>query len=73
MIWKKPKNHSNDSCSCKIQGHNKKIDYPNFYSVIRPVQNGSDLLVPTPPVNLDYVKIHSEEENSADKGKFIPI
>ncbi|GFV27239.1 uncharacterized protein TNCV_3459341 [Trichonephila clavipes] len=69
MIWREPKNHSDDCyfCSCSVQRLNlkyrKDISYPTIIrSAIRPVANGlrlfgygPDLPIPSPPDTLDNI------------------
>ncbi|GFV63066.1 uncharacterized protein TNCV_3700201 [Trichonephila clavipes] len=62
MIWREPKNHSDDCyfCSCSEQGFNlknrKDISYPTIIrSDIRPVPDGTDLPIPSPPDTLDNI------------------
>ncbi|GFW51247.1 uncharacterized protein TNCV_3595291 [Trichonephila clavipes] len=62
MIWREPKNHSDDCyfCSCSVQGFNlknrKDISYPTIIrSAIHPVPNGPDLPIPSPPDILDIM------------------
>ncbi|GFW87906.1 uncharacterized protein TNCV_1360101 [Trichonephila clavipes] len=62
MIWREPKNHSDDCyfCSCSVQGFNLKnrrgISYPTIIrSAIRLVPHGLDLPIPLPPDTLDNI------------------
>ncbi|GFT99611.1 uncharacterized protein TNCV_114881 [Trichonephila clavipes] len=60
MIWKEPKNHSDDCyfCFCSVQDFNlknrKDISYPTIiHSAIRPVHHRPDLPIPSPSDTLD--------------------
>ncbi|GFW81909.1 uncharacterized protein TNCV_2885831 [Trichonephila clavipes] len=62
VIWSEPKNHSDDCyfCSCSVQGFNlknrKDISYPTIIlSAIRPVPQGPDLPILSPPDTLDNI------------------
>lgn len=44
----------------------KEITYLKLVSVIKLVSHVSVLLIPTLPVNLDYVGIHWKEESALD-------
>ncbi|GFU64863.1 uncharacterized protein TNCV_785141 [Trichonephila clavipes] len=83
MIWREPKNHSNDCyfCSCSVQGFNvknrKDISYPTIIRLaIRPVPHGPDLPIPSPPDTLDNIlddldqisHISSDSDDSYDLG-----
>ncbi|GFX88833.1 uncharacterized protein TNCV_2575401 [Trichonephila clavipes] len=83
MIWRKPKNHSDDCyfCSCPVQGFNiqnqKDISYPTIIrSAIRPVPHGPDLSIPSPPNILDNIfddfkqisHISSDSDDGFDPG-----
>ncbi|GFV20884.1 uncharacterized protein TNCV_353581 [Trichonephila clavipes] len=83
MIWREPKNHSDDCyfCSCSVQGFNlknrKDISYPTIIrSAIRPVTNGYDLPIPSPPDTLDNIldnldqisHISSDNDDGYDPG-----
>ena len=78
MVWREPKNHSDDCyfCSCKIQGYNKKnqkgIVYPNVPSAIKPAPHGKDVSIPTPPDNLDSAVTSSGEKSSEGDDEFVP-
>jgi hypothetical protein len=58
MQWREQKNHYDNCyfCMVNVAGYNKKtkkgITYPNLLSAIRPVPNGPDLPVPSPPDNV---------------------
>jgi hypothetical protein len=68
MQWHEQKNHYDDCyfCMVSVAGYNKKkkkkkgITFPNLLSAIRPVPDGPDLPVPSPPDNLS-----SESESSS--------
>lgn len=72
MIWREPKNHSDDCyfCSCCVQGFNlknkKEISYPNLPSAIRPTPHGPELPVPTPPATLDNILDKPDQQSSSD-------
>ncbi|GFW58762.1 uncharacterized protein TNCV_379451 [Trichonephila clavipes] len=80
MIWREPKNHSDDCyfCSCSVQGFNlknrKDISYPTIIrSTIHPVPHGPDLPVPSPPDTLDNIldqisHISSDSDDGYDPG-----
>ncbi|GFW09754.1 uncharacterized protein TNCV_868161 [Trichonephila clavipes] len=83
MIWREPKNHSDDCyfCSCSVQGFNlksrKDISYPTIIrSAIRPVPHGPDLTIPSPPDTLDNIlddldqisHISSDSDDGYDPG-----
>ncbi|GFU90858.1 uncharacterized protein TNCV_4921911 [Trichonephila clavipes] len=83
MIWRQPKNHSDDCyfCSCSVQGFNlknrKDISYPTIIrSAIRPVPHGPDLPIPSPPDTLDNIlddldrisHISSDSDDGYDPG-----
>ncbi|GFW51877.1 uncharacterized protein TNCV_1188081 [Trichonephila clavipes] len=83
MIWREPKNHSDDCyfCSCSVQGFNlknrKDISYPNIIrSSIRLAPHGPDLPIPSPPVTLDNIlddldqilHISSDSDDGYDSG-----
>lgn len=79
MIWREPKNHSDDCyfCSVDITGHNSKnkkvISYPNLPSAIRPVGHSVDLPVPEPPDDLNSIEVFSDvqsESNEQDDEEF---
>lgn len=83
MIWREPKNHSNDCyfCSCTVQGFNlknrKDIPYPtNISSAIRPVPHGPDLPIPPPPDSLDNILEDDLDQmpynNSDDEDSYNP-
>ncbi|GFX68536.1 uncharacterized protein TNCV_2432431 [Trichonephila clavipes] len=62
MIWREPKNHSDDCyfCSCSVQSFNlknrKDISYSTIIlSAIRPAPHGPDFPIPSPPDTLDKV------------------
>ncbi|GFX82373.1 uncharacterized protein TNCV_2870541 [Trichonephila clavipes] len=68
MIWREPKNHSDDYyfCSCSVQGFYLKnrndISYPTIIrSAIRPVPHGPDLPIPSPPDTLDNILVDLEQ------------
>jgi len=52
MVWREPKDHSNDCylCAVKSKGINRKnlnsVTYPNLDSAIRPVPHSKELPVP---------------------------
>lgn len=72
MIWREPKNHSNDCyfCSVDVTGYNSKnkkvILYPNLPSAIRPICHGPDLPVPKPPKNFDNVVLDVTSDSKSD-------
>ncbi|GFU74236.1 uncharacterized protein TNCV_4168271 [Trichonephila clavipes] len=84
MIWREPKNHSDDCyfCSCSVQGFNlkknrKDISYRTIIrSAIRPVPHGPDLPIPSPPDTLDNIlddldqisHISSDSDDGYDSG-----
>lgn len=65
-------NQSNEYWICffKFQSCNrinpKYVNYANPPGAIRLEPHEFDLLIPTPPVNLDYLDMHSEERNATD-------
>ncbi|GFT77789.1 uncharacterized protein TNCV_8051 [Trichonephila clavipes] len=83
MIWREPKNHSDDCyfCSGSVQGFNLKnmkgISYPTIIcSAIRSVPHGPDLPIPSPPDTLDNIlddldqisHISSDSDDGYDPG-----
>jgi hypothetical protein len=54
MIWREPKNHSDDcySCCCDVKGYNSKIKkvilYLNLHSALRSDVHGTEIPVPQP-------------------------
>ena len=72
MVWREPRNHADDCyfCLTNITGFNassrKKIKYPNLRSAMRPVLHSDDLLVPTPPINKDFLSSSDEEMPSTE-------
>ncbi|GFX95366.1 uncharacterized protein TNCV_3684181 [Trichonephila clavipes] len=83
MIWREPKNHSDDCyfCLCSVQSFNlknrKDISYPTIIrSAIRPVPHGPDLPIPSPPDTLDNIlddldqisPISSDSDDGYDPG-----
>ena len=72
MVWREPRNHADDCyfCLTNITGFNassrKKFKYPNLLSTMRPVPHSDDLLVPTPPVNKDFLSSSDEEMPSRE-------
>lgn len=67
------KNQNNECWICffKFQSYNKinpkYANYANPPGAIRLEPHGFELLSPTPPVNIDYLDIHSEEKNATDR------
>ncbi|GBP37624.1 hypothetical protein EVAR_34661_1 [Eumeta japonica] len=67
MIWCEQKNHTIDCyfCSVDLKGFNtkskKKIAYPNLDSGIRLASHSSEIPVPHPPPNLDYILSDAED------------
>jgi hypothetical protein len=80
MIWREPKNHSDDCyfCTCQIKGHNKKsiknIYYPNIHSAIRPIPHDSDVPIPpTPTVIANICQVsesNDSNEESSEPGEY---
>ncbi|GBM16121.1 hypothetical protein AVEN_163143-1 [Araneus ventricosus] len=75
MVWREPKNHSDDCyfCNCNVKGFNlknkKQISYPNIPSAIRPVPHGPGIPVHSPPdtvENIFYSDTESECETDDD-------
>ena len=80
MVWREPRNNADDCyfCLTYITGLNvssrKKIKYPNFRSAMRPVPHSDDLLVPTTPVNKNFLSSSDEEMPSReDSAESIPF
>lgn len=79
MVWREPRNHSNDCyfCSVDITGriskYKKVISYPNLPSAIRPVGHSVDLPVQEPPYDLNSIiteafsDVQSEQDEPGDK------
>lgn len=69
MVWREPTNHFNDCyfCITKTEGYSikgkRKIEYPNLFSVMRPVPHNEDLPVPTAP--LDWQDIVLEDNKAS--------
>ncbi|GBL76983.1 hypothetical protein AVEN_12646-1 [Araneus ventricosus] len=70
MIWREPKNHTDDCyfCSCDVSGYNfknkKNISYPNLQSSLRPVPY--DLGIPVIPKNIEDISPDSDSESVDD-------
>ena len=73
MIWRKPRNHSDDCyfCSIDVTGYNSKnkkvIFYPNLPSAIRPVGHGPGLSVPQVPETIDDVVLDACSDTQSDE------
>jgi hypothetical protein len=73
MIWKEPKNHSDDCCfcCCDVKGYNcknkKVILYPNFPSASRPVVHGPQVPVPQPTEILEDASTNSSVSGGDDE------
>lgn len=69
MVWREPRNHSNDYyfCSTGVHGFNlknkKRIVYPNMPSALRPVPHGPDVPVPILPKNLPEIDGSASDSN----------
>ena len=61
MVWREPRNHSDDCYFCFNASSRKKIKYPNLRYSMRSVPHSDDLPVPTPPVNKDLLSSSDEE------------
>jgi hypothetical protein len=72
MIWREPKNHSDDCyfCCCDVKGYNsenkKVILYPNLPSALRPV-HGPDEPVPQPTEILEDAFTNSSDSGGNDE------
>jgi hypothetical protein len=67
MIWRDPKNHSDDCycCCCDVKGYNSKnkkvILYRNIPSALRPVVHGPEVPVLQPTYMLENVSTNSSD------------
>jgi hypothetical protein len=72
MIWKEPKNHSDDRyfCCCNFNGYNSKnkevILYPNLPSALCPVVHGPEVAVPHPTEILEDASTNSSDAGGDD-------
>ena len=75
MIWREPKNHSDECyfCTCKIKDFNKKnkkdITYLNIPSAMQPVPHGPEIPVPVRPENMENIPYEFQailEEHDTD-------
>jgi hypothetical protein len=73
MIWREPKNHSDDcySCCCDVKGHNSKnktvVVYPNLPSALQPVVHGPEVPVPQPTEILEDASTNSSDSGGDDE------
>jgi hypothetical protein len=73
MIWREPKNHSDDCyfCCCDVKGYNSKnkkvILYPNLPSALRPVVHGPEVPVPQPTEILEDASTNSSDSGGDDE------
>jgi hypothetical protein len=73
MIWREPKNHSDDHyfCCCDVKGYNSKnkkvILYPKLPSTLRPVAHGPEVPVPQPTETLEDASTNSSDSGRDDE------
>jgi hypothetical protein len=73
MIWREPKNHSDDCyfCCCNVKGYNSKnkkvILYPNLPSALRPAVHGPEILVPQPTEIFEDASSNSSDSGGDDE------
>jgi hypothetical protein len=73
MIWREPKNQSDDYyfCCCDVKGYkfkNKKVIlYPNLPSPLRPVAHGPEVPVPQPIEILEDASTNSSDSGGDDE------
>lgn len=73
MVWREGRDHTMDCyfCMTNLDGINRKnkqhVKYPDVPSAIKPVPHGTEILIPTPPDNLDSSSDSCEEMDVMDK------
>jgi hypothetical protein len=73
MIWREPKNHSDDCyfCCFDVKGYSSKnkkvILYPNSPSALRPIVHGPEVPVPQPTEILEDASTNSSDSGGDDE------
>ena len=76
MIWREPRNHSDDCyfCSCNVRGYStknkKQIRYPNMDSAIRPAPHGPGIPTPQAPQGLDDFTLSESKSKKCSRNEF---
>ena len=82
MIWRDPKNHTDDCyfCAINLTGINKKkrksLIYPNLPSALRPVAHCDEIPIPVfkelPDVPNENLDVSFEEQANLNDNGFVP-